>query len=165
MVVASKDGTRDARLFTGNEQNDNVLAAGVVGLGLGVGGVLLTQAVLDADKPKRCKRDLDAMGRLLGLGGGGRDCYYPPPRPHHGGGYRPHRPNYRPQRPYRPYRPEPDYYRPEPDYHRPEPAYHRPEPEYHRPRPDYNRPNYRPTSNYRFGKAKSQLYNSKNHIT
>ena len=159
MVVASKDGTRDARLFTGNEQNDNVLAAGVVGLGLGVGGVLLTQAVLDADKPKRCRRDLDAMGKLLGLGGG-RDCYYPPPRPH-GGGYRepayrpqrPHRPNYRPQRPnyrpQRPYRPEPDYHRPEPAYHRPEPAYHRPEPDYHRPRPDYHRPHYRPTSSYR----------------
>ena len=34
VVSASGDSTRDGRIFTGNEQNDNVLAAGVVGLGL-----------------------------------------------------------------------------------------------------------------------------------
>ena len=154
---SSGDSTREGRIFTGNQQNDNVVAAGIVGLGLGVGGVLLTQAVLDADKGKRCKRDLDAMGRLLGLGGGDRDCYYPPGDGYHhrDPAYRPHRPNYRPVRPHRPayHRPEPDYHRPRPDYHRPRPDYHRPRPDYHRPRPDYDRPSrpqhYRPSSSYR----------------
>jgi hypothetical protein len=150
VVVKAGDDTQ-TRIFTGNTQNDNVLAAGVVGLGIGVGGVLLTQAFLDSQKPK-CKRDL---AKMFGLGGGQNyDCgpSYRPPRPH--GGYRePHRP-YRPssgyQEPHRPHRPSSGYrepYRPSHGYeepHRPSSGYREP----HRPSSGYREP-HRPSSGYR----------------
>ena len=151
-MVSRTPKAGETRLFTGNDQTDNVLAAGVVGLGVGIGGVLLTQAFLDSQKP-RCKRDTDVMGRILGLGGGDyRDCEpkYRPGRPHHHpGGYR--EPAYRPQRPYRPhhgYR-EPEYHRP--SSYRPS-SYQKPHREEYRPVSSYKEPHreeYRPVSSYK----------------
>merc|ERR1712038_674765 len=142
-----KETGANTKIFTGNEQNDNVLAAGLLGLGLGVGGVVLAQAVLD--KPD-CRYKRFDMG---GLFGGNKDCHKKPSYPSRpsyqgGGGYRephhdrPYRPPhherpYRPSRPYRPARPYKEPYRSQrpyddyDDYHRP--AYQEP----HRP--------YRPT--------------------
>ena len=150
MVIGSgsdiKATDASTKLFTGNEQNDNVLAAGLLGLGVGVGGVLLTQAVLD--KPD-CRYKRFDMG---GLFGGNKDCnkrpsYPPRPRPpyHGGGGYRephhdrPYRPPPHYEEPHRPYRPHREPYRPSRPYKEP----YRPQ----RPYDHYEEPQrpYRPT--------------------
>jgi len=125
----------NTKIFTGNEQNDNVLAAGAVGLGVGIGGVLLAQAIFD--KPN-CRRR--RFGDLGGLFGGNKDCNrapaYPsrPRPPHHGGG------GYREPRPDRPYRPPPSY------YDAPQRPY-RPYQEPYRPTRPYKEP-YRPQRPY-----------------
>jgi len=116
------------KLFTGNEQNDNVLAAGLLGLGVGVGGVILAQAVLD--KPD-CRYKRFDMG---GLFGGNKDCNrrpsYPPRPPYHGGG------GYREPHHGRPYRPPPHYEEPQRPYREP-----------YRPSRPYKEP-YRPQRPY-----------------
>lgn len=140
VVVGSESDLKstdaNTKIITGNEQTDNVIAAGVVGLGVGVGGVLLAQHLLN--KPDCRYRRFD-MG---GLFGGNTDCNRRPtypsrPRPpyHGGGGYR--EPNY--DRPYRPYRPPSSYEEP----HRP----YRPYREPYRPARPYKEP-YRPQRPY-----------------
>ena len=53
-VVEAKDV--NTRLFTNDANTNNAIASGLLGVGLGVGGVLLTQAFLDAQKEKeRCR--------------------------------------------------------------------------------------------------------------
>ena len=175
-VVAAKDV--NTRLFTNDANTNNAIASGLLGVGIGVGGVLLTQAFLDAKKDKeRCqqyynryKRDDAIMGRLFGLGGGNnypKPC--PPPR-------RPHNPYPQPQQPYP--HPQQSYPQPHrPPYHNPPPAYNyapaypqpaprpptypthhnqgyrnpapTPAPVYNTPKPNYHRPEpYRPTPSY-----------------
>ena len=148
------------------------MAAGAVGLGVGIGGVLLAQAIFD--KPN-CRHK-----RFGDLFGGNKDCNRKPaypsrPRPPHygGGGYRepyparPYRPppSYydEPQRPYRPYRPSRPYkepYRPQrpyddsyrrPSYEEPYRPYRptkQPYREHSRPTQSYREP-ARPSNNYR----------------
>lgn len=139
----------NTKIFSSNVEVDSAVTAGIVGLGVGVGGVLLAQHFLN--KPD-CRYKRFDMG---GLFGGNKDCnrrphphrpgYPPRPRPpYHGGGgygepdydrpYRPSRPYKEPHRPQRPYRPP---YRPQRPYEEP-----------YRPQRPYREP-YRPSSGYR----------------
>merc|ERR1712038_2172728 len=142
-----KETDANTKIFTGNEQNDNVLAAGLLGLGVGVGGVILAQAVLD--KPD-CRYKRFDMG---GLFGGDKDCNrrpaYPQRPPYHGGGGyrephhdRPYRPPSHYEEPHRPYRPHREPYRPSRPYKEP----YRPQ-RPQRPYDSYEEPHrpYRPT--------------------
>ena len=143
IVIGSGDGDKSAvantKLFGSNDVtvDNNAVVGGLIGLGVGVGGVLLAQHLLD--KPECRYRRFD-MGGLLG---GNKNCnpkpQYPnrPRPPYNGGGYRePHRP-YRPppsyEEPHRPYRPSRPYKEPQ----RPSRPY-RPQ----RPYDDYHSPSY-----------------------
>ncbi len=54
-LTAAGDNTRDGRLFTNDANTNNAIGAGLIGVGLGVGGVLLTQAFLDSQEKERCR--------------------------------------------------------------------------------------------------------------
>ena len=93
-VVDAKDANPvQGRLFGNDANANNNIASGLLGVGIGIGGVLLTQHILEQQKQKeRCycpppphgpyyhryKRDEGIMGRFLGLGG---DNKYPKPCP------------------------------------------------------------------------------------
>ncbi len=128
------------RLFTNDANTNNNIASGLLGVGLGIGGVLLTQHILEQNKQKeRCycpppphgpyhyryKRDDGIMGRFLGLGENKypKACppcpVYPPrhqapyhPPPHHHPA--PARPQYPVNQGYAPAYPQQNY--PAPQY-------------------------------------------------
>ena len=156
-VVEAKNEDVKGRLFTNDANTNNNIASGLLGIGLGVGGVLLTQHILEQQKQKeRCycpppptgpyyrryKRDDGVMGRLFGIGESNR---YPKPCPPC-----PVYPNHRPQGPYHPPPVHPPYpvnqgYAPAyPQQNYPAPQPHRPQyPQHHKPQyPQQHRPQY-----------------------
>ena len=96
---SEKAGTRDikGKTFTGDANTDNSIASGVLGFGIGVGGVLLAQTLIESQNPcHRRRRDAPQPRFIGGLGGGAgggglfgglggghhKNCYpppYPPP--------------------------------------------------------------------------------------
>lgn len=91
---SEKAVTRDnkGKIFTGDANTDNSIASGVLGFGIGVGGVLLAQSLIEAQNPcHRRRRDTPQPRFIGGLGGGAggglfggghhKNCYPPPYHP------------------------------------------------------------------------------------
>ena len=153
----AKTGLTKPKLFTGDAQINNDIVSGVIGFGVGVGGVLIAQSLIDAQNHCRHRRDapqprfIGGLGGGLGgglFGGGGQKPCYPPV----------YAPAYPPPYP-------PPYYPPPPQY--PPPQQYPPQqyaaPQYQAPQyqpPQYQAPQYQPPNRSNSYNAPSSGYNS-----
>ena len=55
VVEGRAAGDVNTRLFTNDQNTNNAIASGLLGVGVGIGGVLLTQAFLESQEKERCK--------------------------------------------------------------------------------------------------------------